>query len=127
MDPDSRVEKALFRLLHYFNLLEDNVGLCISHLQNPDEPNASYRSLVKMTAERKIEHLKTLFAEDKDIGAGEKARNEFNRWYEKTKQARALRNRYIHGRWQYIPLRDEKPVGYAAPVWCREKTGSNPK
>ncbi len=122
LDPNARFEKALVRLIRSFNYLDTNVGLCISHLENPSDPVKSYPSLANMTAEQRINRLKRLF-ESHDIAVEDDARAELVAWYARAAKARATRNRYVHGNWEYLPLRHEKPVGVSAPVWMKKKLG----
>ena len=109
-------------LLKYFNLLEKNVGLCISYLENSDDPKVSYSILRKMTAEQKLERLKELFDIDAVI-IDKKGVREFEEWFAFATRARSIRNRYVHGQWEYLPLRSDKPVGFEPPVWMQEKLG----
>jgi hypothetical protein len=76
-----------------------------------------------MTVERKMEHLRELFKSN-GIVSGKGAAFEFEKWFQSASKARALRNRYIHGIWEYLPTRFEKPVGVRAPVWMKEKVGT---
>ena len=119
---DARFSIALVRLVRYFNLLDENVGLCISHLASPSDPQASYPALAKMTAEQKMERLLELFT-SQEIISDEGSISEFAGWFERAAQARSIRNRYVHGHWEYLPMRSEKPVGVRAPAWMQEKLG----
>ncbi len=114
--------KEVVRLINYFNLIELNVGLCISFLKNPESPSAVYPALSRMSVEKKIDWLKDL------LGSGvfddrTEALIEFNRWYERTTGARAIRNRFIHARWEYLGSHLDQPIEVASPAWMREKLG----
>lgn len=52
-DPNVRFEKVLVRLMRSFNYLDTNVGLCISHLSHPTDPEKTYPALVRMTPEKR--------------------------------------------------------------------------
>jgi hypothetical protein len=122
-DPEIRFSSALVRLLRYFNLLEENVGLSISHLENPDNPRASYPRLAITTAEQKLLDWKALLEKGGHI-SNDAAKSGLYGWFERANNARCIRNRYIHGHWEYLPLREEKPVGVRASAWLHEKFGA---
>ena len=122
-DPKIRFSLALVRLLRYFNLLEENVGLSISCLENPDDPRASYSKLANTTAERKLTHWRELLEQGDHI-PDDAGKSELVGWFERVKKARCIRNRYIHGHWEYLRLRKEKPIGVRASAWLHEKLGA---
>jgi len=122
IDPNARFEKALVRLIRSFNYLDTNVGLCISHLSHPSNPTAAYPVLAKMTPEKRTERLQKLL-EKADLEVKKKVREELSAWYEKAADVRSIRNRYVHGNWEFLPLRHKEPVGVSAPPWIREKLG----
>jgi hypothetical protein len=76
-----------------------------------------------MTPEKRIERLKKLL-EKADLKVKKKVREELSAWYEKAAGVRNIRNRYVHGNWEFLPLRHNEPVGVSAPPWMREKLGS---
>jgi len=121
-NPEVRFTSALARLLKYFNLLEENIGLCIAHLVNSSNPKASYPLLARMTAEQKMDRLREIFVSGEVI-ADNVSILEFEEWFELAARARSIRNRYVHGHWEYLPMRSQKPVGVRAPAWMREKLG----
>ena len=51
LEPDFAV--APVRLLNWFNLLELNLGLCLSHLLGAPDPKDTYRAIARMSLERK--------------------------------------------------------------------------
>lgn len=112
---EDRFNKAFVKFIRYFNLLELNVGLSISFLHNIADPKSIYPKLMKMTCEQKIDKLKELLI-SKNIEI-----KEFNAWYDSTTIARGKRNRYLHGNWEYLPNRSDKPVRFSAPPWMKEK------
>ena len=122
-DTNARFEKALVALIRSFNYLDTNVGLCISHLSHPSNPAAAYPALAKMTPEKRIERLRKLLGKA-DLKVEKKVREELSDWYENAAGVRNIRNRYVHGNWEFLPLRHRKPVGVSAPPWMREKLGS---
>jgi len=122
-DPVARFEKALVRLIQSFNYLDTNVGLCISHLSHPTDPTRAYSALAKMTAEKRIERLKKLLLDASDIEISEKVRSKLLAWYENAAEVRSIRNRYVHGNWEFLPLRHRVPVGVSAPPWMKDKLG----
>ena len=112
----------LLRFIQYFNLLEENIGLCIAHLENPRNPKISYPFLARSTVEMKMERLKNLFVQHKVIN-DKACISEFNQWFKSATKTRTIRNRYVHGRWEYLPLRSDKPIGCRVPIWMVEKQG----
>lgn len=123
LDPAARFEKALVRLIQSFNYLDTNVGLCISHLLYPSEPTKAYAVLAKMTPEKRLERLKKLL-EAAEMNVEKEAQEELSEWYQNAADVREIRNRYVHGNWEFLPLRHEAPVGVSAPPWMKEKLGS---
>lgn len=121
-DPTARFEKALVRLIQCFNYLDTNVGLCIAHLSEPTEPTKAYSALSNMTAEKRIGRLKELL-EASDIDITPNVRRELSVWYENAAHVRSIRNRYVHGNWEFLPLRHEQPVGVSAPPWMKDQLG----
>ncbi len=122
-DPNARFEKALVSLIRSFNYLDTNIGLCISHLSHPSNPSGAYPALAKMTPEKRVERLKMLL-ETKETAVKKKVLEELAIWYKKAANVRNIRNRYVHGNWEYLPLRHREPVGVSAPPWMKEKLGS---
>jgi hypothetical protein len=120
-NPELQLSDAIFRLLKYFNLLEENVGLCISYLANPADPKATYKYLGEKSAKQKIDWLRDLLSGSELVD--DKGLREFQEWCERAKRARSIRNPYVHGHWEYLPKRSEKPVGFRAPAWKRNKPG----
>lgn len=122
LDPNTRFEKALVRLIRDFNYLDTNVGLCIAHLLYPSDPTKAYSALARMTAEKRIARLEQLL-DDRDIKVSKKVRSQLIAWYEDAALVRGIRNRYVHGNWEFLPLRHDKPVGVFAPPWMSEQLG----
>lgn len=121
-DSTARFEKALVRLILNFNYLDKNIGLCIARLSHPSDPTKAYSVLSKMTAEKRIGRLKQLL-EASDIDVKMKVRRELSTWYENAAMVRSIRNRYVHGIWEFLPLRHEQPVGVSAPPWMKDQLG----
>ncbi len=122
-DSEFRFARAIVKLLKHFNLLDINVGLCISHLANPGNPQASYPRLAKQTSQERFDELRELVATG--IGSPTKVdREDFNIWLVDATRVRSIRNRYVHGNWEHLAHRPNAPVSVSAPVWMREKLGS---
>lgn len=122
-DVEVRFARSIVKLLTYFNLLDTNVGLCLSHLVSPDNPQASYSRLASQTSQQRFDDLKRFVA--KGIGSPTSVdRAEFEKWLIDATRARSIRNRYIHGNWEYLPNRPHAPVGVSAPAWMRDKLGA---
>lgn len=123
-DVETRFAQALVRLLKYFNLLDRNVGLAISFLENPSDAQASYPTLAKMTAEQKLDRLRKLLLERRTVGDSAST-SDLERCIEHAHSARSIRNRYIHGDWSILPVKIEKRVVVEAPPWMHVKLGSD--
>ncbi|HKJ80827.1 MAG TPA: hypothetical protein VJ954_02290 [Ignavibacteriaceae bacterium] len=117
-----RFNSALIRFFCNYNLLETNIGLCISHLWEPADPSTTYSRLANMTMEQMMMKLKDLFMSEINQ-EGVDSVNNFNDWYEKASNARYIRNRYVHGHWEF--LRGEKPIKVSAPPWMKERMGED--
>lgn len=113
---------ALVRLLRQFNLLELNLGLAISFLIDSKNPKSTYPKLSKMSLEKKLHEFCRLI-EKSDLYRSHDYKNELNSWSSRATEARWIRNFYVHGHWQLLPLREERPVSLSAPPWMREKLG----
>ncbi len=53
------------------------------------------------------------------------AQSDFTDWLEKAHSARYIRNRYVHGHWDLLPLRREKPVDFRVFPWLEDKFGED--
>ena len=117
MDPESRINAALGKILRNFNFLELNVGLCLRILENPDNPSESHRYLNKVGILEAITKLKRLIDKCEKISDT----SEFHKWIEHAEEIRLLRNYYVHATWEYLPLRKDAPLGFRIPPWRKEK------
>jgi hypothetical protein len=100
---ETRINTALGKILRHFNFFELNLGLCISHLENPKQLDQSYAWLARASIAEKLDRLRTLLQESKIISN----HHEFRAWLDKSIDARCLRNFYTHGTWEYLPLRSD--------------------
>ncbi|WP_200254128.1 hypothetical protein [Thiococcus pfennigii] len=115
-DYEARINAALGTVLRYFNFLELNLGLCIRFLENPADPEKSHAKLGKTSIQEKLDRLTNLLVKKKLITD----REEFDVWYQEAKEARCVRNYYVHGTWEYLPLKTEKPLSFRLPPWRSE-------
>ena len=122
LDPEPRINSALGELLRSFNFLDLNLGLCISHLENPGEPQKSHTSLANMSTHRKVQRLHTLIEQGEYIASG-KRRSAYDKWHESTNHCRLIRNFYVHGVWEYLPMRSHDPLGFRVPPWMKHTLG----
>lgn len=106
----------LVRFLKLFNLLERNVGLCISWLVNHSDPRVAYPFLDKLTTQGKMDILKELIFY-KYSETNQEMIRDFNEWFKLASEARAVRNRYIHGYWDALFSRGENPIIFQPTVW----------
>lgn len=121
LDHQYRIDSALGKILRYFNLLELNLGLCIRFLENPGEVEISHSWLAKSSVQEKVDRF-TKLVREKELA---KDQRELDDWYEAVAKARCLRNYYVHGTWEYLPLRKEAPVGFRIPPWRSEQINGN--
>lgn len=104
------------RFVNAFNYLERNIGLCLSFLLNPQNPRSTYSRLLMLTTEGKLAALRSELS--KRYGAGDNVvLSEFEAWYERAEKSRALRDKYVHGQWQILPMDKERPVTFSLPEW----------
>ena len=115
-DYETRINAALGTVLRYFNLLELNLGLCIRFLENPKNPERSHPKLARSSIAEKLQRLKDLLV----TGGLIKDQNEFDNWYKEVGDAKCVRNYYVHGTWEYLPLRRDAPLGFRIPPWRSE-------
>ena len=101
---------TLTRFMTFFNLLETNVGFCISFLVNHADPKASYPFLNRLTAQGKLDVLRELIAY-KGLTTEKQFSEDFNEWFKLASQTRVVRNRYVHGYWEVLTTA-EKPIRF---------------
>ncbi len=119
-----RFALAITSLLKSFNFLELNVGLCIAHLENISNPRAIYPELAKMSAEAKLDRLQSLLTKEERL-IDPIIKSEVIKWFARAHNARYIRNRYVHGHWDYLPLRAERPVEFQAFPWMEDRLGDD--
>ncbi len=113
---EKRINESLGVILRNFNFLELNMGLCIRFLENVKEPERSHSKLARTSITEKLELLRSLLESKNLITDLE----EFERWYKEVREARCIRNYYVHGTWEYLPLIKEKPLSFRLPPWRTE-------
>ena len=121
-----RVEFALafFKYINLFNMLERNIGMCISFLVNRSDPHASHPFLNRLTAHAKMDVLKDLIAY-KGTEAKDGLKEDFDKWFQFAAKSKAARNRYVHGDWDIAPSLN-KPIRFTPNQWNDDKdTSSN--
>ena len=120
LDAETRINCALGKIVRYYNFFELNLGLCIRQLENPDQPGRSHAWLAKSSLMDKVTRLGTLL-----LGGELKDRKEIqeakiDKLRQSVKETKSIRHYYVHGTWEYLPLRNEAPVGYRIPPWRSE-------
>ena len=116
MEYEERINKALGKILRYFNLLELNIGLCLRLLQNPKEPEAAHTFLKKAGLPEEIQRLKSLIVQNNicdDV-------SEFEKWIVQADEVRQLRNHFAHAIWEYLPMVKDAPLQFSIPPWRTE-------
>ena len=74
--------------------------------QRDDFVARSYERLAGLTAQQRFDELGALVAQG--IGFPTNVDHvEFLEWLSDATRARLIRNRYIHGNWEYVPIRRE--------------------
>jgi hypothetical protein len=120
--PEVRINLAIGTLLRYFNFLELNLGLCIRHLQHPEEVERSHRWLARSSIQEKIARFAKLVRQ-RGLVTNE---HELEAWCQFAAESPSLRNFYAHAIWEYLPLRKGAPVTFRVPPWRSESIkGSN--
>jgi hypothetical protein len=116
MNHESRINAALGKIVRNFNLLELNLGLCLRFLENRSDPCASHSFLKKAGMSQTIKKLKKILTACEHIPDI----HEFEEWMVRAEEIRTLRNYYVHATWEYLPLRNETPLGFRMPPWRKE-------
>jgi hypothetical protein len=117
-----RFNAAIVDIVNWFNLLDENLGLSISHLEKPGKSPEAYLKISKMGSKKKIAYLTKKLSEHPRL---KKLVNEesYTSWLSLAETARFNRNRYLHGRWAYLWHLD-RPVEFVSPVWMEAKLGN---
>ena len=113
----NQFNSLLVDYLNTFNILETNIGLCISRLEN-NGIDAAYNKLKNLSCEKKIDYLYKIVRTEKKI----KDIKELEDWCINAHKARNERNKYIHGCWSYLPHLEESVELVVSP-WQKEKYG----
>ena len=121
-EPTDEFNSLLIEYLNTFNLLEENVGLCISHLDEKSKED-SYKSLAKSSCEKKIEDLYEIIKSEK-ILISKSNLQELKDWCKSAHQMRHQRNKYIHGHWTFLPHL-ENGVELSVAPWVNEIYGGS--
>ena len=106
---------AFARYVRLFNLLDHNVGLCISFLVNRADPKASHPFLDRLTTHAKLEVLREL-VNYRGPSADEAFTRDFDDWFKLASRSKAARNQYIHGLWD-VAAHLEKPIRFTPVQW----------
>jgi hypothetical protein len=114
---------AFARYVRMFNLLDHNVGLCISFLVNRADPNASRPFLDRLTTHAKLEVLRELVNYRGPNADGEFTRD-FDDWFKLATRSKAARNQYIHGLWDVVPHL-ERPIRFTPAQWVKDTSANN--
>jgi hypothetical protein len=119
-DPNSRFEKAIFNLLRSFNYIDLNVGLLIASIPGEMPRQEIIEKLSNKSFDQKMKWFKSLLKEGPlHLHIGKKGISEFEKWFLKAHEARALRNRYVHAIWSFYPMRKGSPVSISSPEWMK--------
>ena len=111
-----RIDSALGKLLRNFNLLELNLGLCIRHLQHPGEVEKSHPFLARSSILEKVARFAKL-VQERGLAVETEA---LEAWCRSVDETPSLRNFYVHGTWEYLPLRKDHPLSFRLPPWRPE-------
>jgi hypothetical protein len=111
------------RYMKLFNLMDYNVGLCISFLVNRADPKASHPFLDRLTSHAKLEVLKEL-VNYKGLSADKEFTRDFDDWFKLASRSKAIRNQYIHGHWDVAPSL-EKPIRFTPMKWVSDTSTNN--
>ena len=117
-----RFNSLLVEYLNTFNLLETNVGLCISHLVD-SSVEESHKLLARTNCEGKIKRLHEI-VKSRNILKSKINFQELEDWCADAHQKRHQRNKYIHGHWTFLPHLENGVELNVAP-WIKEKYGAS--
>lgn len=107
---------TLTRYLKYFNLLEKNVGLCISFLVNKSDSKAAYPFLDRLNTQGMMDVLKELIFY-KNTENNDEIIRDYSQWLKLASKTRVARNRYVHGYWDVTPHLKENPIRFYPTKW----------
>lgn len=107
-EEEARFHRAVFDVLNNHSLLDHNLGLCISFLKNPKNPEATHSWLSTQSFANKISELAKLL--------GGSSLDSYNDWADRAASMRIRRNSYAHGIWSYLPPQ-ERAVEFLLPNW----------
>ena len=101
LDSKDKFNSLLVEYLNTFNLLETNIGLCISHLEDSSIED-NYKLLAKTSCEKKIEYLYEIVKSEKILNSDSDLQA-LEEWCINAHKMRHQRNKYIHGHWSFLP------------------------
>ncbi len=114
-DLDSRFHRAVYSIINDFNLLDLNLGLCISFMHSVEDPKSAYRRIERMSFSQKLEELDGLTT-------SLTCHADYQNWTTQALEIRDLRNQAAHGVWErYLPT-IEQPIGLRMPPWAQGNT-----
>ena len=116
---EDRINSALGLIVRSFNFLELNLGLCIRSLERPEDPNGLNAKLNRTSFSEKVDWLEGLLDEHL-ASAKERVRKQFSDWIRKADRARLIRNYYVHGTWEFLPLMKDTPLRFDRPFWVSQ-------
>lgn len=114
-----RTASALMRLMKAFGLLEFNLGLAIAHLEYPGESERAYRDLAKLGFGRMVDQLARLLKNEAER-ASQSRSADFDAWATFARPARKIRNDFVHGVLECVPLDSSHPIHLSRPAWHAE-------
>ena len=109
LDPETRINLALGKVLRYFNLFELNLGLCIRILKNPEDAEQSHSKLDRTSVMEKVQLLKDLLT-TKDLIRDQE---EFDMWHQEVEDARCKIDAWSL---DYNEKRPHSSIGHLTPV-----------
>ena len=120
---ENRFYVALGRYMQSFSLLDLNLGLCIGVLVNRLDSRVAHPFLQRLSTHQKIRVFKELifykYANDNPTMF-----SDFDQWIKRAMDAKAGRNKYVHGVWQWISSNYKTPIRLTPISWAY---GPDPK
>lgn len=109
-------------MIRHFNLIELNLGLCIRNLRKWSGAPIADADLSTMSLGKKVREFVRLSEEwepvrSKNLGV------QIAEWAARVDEVRRVRNIYVHGHWDLLPLREDYPVSVFVPPWMVESMG----
>lgn len=97
----------------HFNMLDRNMAYCLRQASSNSEHAVSLKSVFSFAYDKKLKKIQTLIRE-------RKRESEYSDFLNSAHQCRSLRNKLVHGHWEFVPCR-HKPIRFEVPAPYEEQ------